>query len=315
MAKYFFTATESAHTQITGLFDFVWPTAAAMWNLRWQVNGYIQAAPDATVEQLRARFTDGTDIHGANLRRACIEHSWDEQKETFARFLLVNSIAVYEGWIDGVLDDLGKNTDALRTALQKADSSANAGKGVAWAISEITRAESGVMKNCFYPTLCKGGHFAPAHLDAMLLCYRFFKELRNCDMHGGGIAQQRLVAAYTNFCVVATPLGLGISEVPAHFPVVIGGKTQVNLRGVVGFSHLILKLITTLDAELCRSDASEHVFVRRWKLIHSKCLNFSLRSAKAKNLAKKASAKAGFPTAVATDDLAAWLKLKRLITY
>ena len=79
MPKYFFTATASAHAQITGLFNFVWPTAAAMWNLRWQVNGYLQVVPDATVEQLRARFTEGADINGANFRRACVEHTWDQQ--------------------------------------------------------------------------------------------------------------------------------------------------------------------------------------------------------------------------------------------
>jgi hypothetical protein len=42
MAHYFFPSTESATDQITELFGFVWPTAAALWNLRWQVKGFLQ---------------------------------------------------------------------------------------------------------------------------------------------------------------------------------------------------------------------------------------------------------------------------------
>jgi hypothetical protein len=48
MAYYFFPATRFAASQITDLFDFVWPTAAALWNLRWQVAGFLKEAPAST---------------------------------------------------------------------------------------------------------------------------------------------------------------------------------------------------------------------------------------------------------------------------
>ena len=315
MSKYFFNATECAHEQLTRLFDFVLPTAAAMWNLRWQVNGYLGVVPEATVEQLRARFTEGADIQGANFRRACVDHTWETQKEDFAKILLVNSIAVFEGWVDQILDELGKHTDIIRKALQFPDSTAKAGKGAVWAIAEITKVESNVLKSSFYPTLSKGRYFAVANIGAMLLCYRFFKELRNCDMHAGGIADQRLSDAYTAFTAVATTTRLGVAEVPNHHPVVLGAKSQISLRGVVGFSHLILKLIATLDAELCRSDAAERVFLKRWQQTHPSLLNFRLSSAKPKNRVKYALEVAGMPVSAVPEDLAIWLKSKRLIDY
>src|SRR4051794_1493616 len=38
MARYlFFKYSRSTFGQISELFDFIWPTAAALWNLRWQV--------------------------------------------------------------------------------------------------------------------------------------------------------------------------------------------------------------------------------------------------------------------------------------
>jgi len=315
MPNYFFKATEGAHAQLTKLYDFVWPTASAMWNLRWQVAGYLQAVPNATVEQLKARFTEGADIHGANLKRACVEHSWDEQKENFARILLVNTIAVYEGWIDEVLDSLGKKTRELTTALQFPNSTAKDGKGAAWAIAQITNPESSALKAAFYPVLSKGRYFALQKLDALLLCYRLFKELRNCDMHGGGIATQRLLDAYSQFAVVANSASLGVAEVPVHHPAALGGKVKLSLRGVVGFSHLVLKLIDTIDAELSRSQAAERVFVKQWQVVHSRRLNFRLAPGKPKNRVKKAVMKAGFPRPEDPETFGIWLRGENLVDY
>lgn len=318
MPNYFFSATRNAHNQLTGLFDFVWPTAAAMWNLRWQVNGYVQSVPDATVEQLRARFTEGADIHGANLRRSCIDHTWVAQKEIFAGVVLVNSIAVFEGWLDEVLGELGigrRRIQIINKSLQFPDSVAIGGQGAAWAISEITNVESIVMKNSFYPTLSKRRHFNAAKLQETLLCYRFFKELRNCSMHGGGVADQRLVDAYTAFSHVATISSLGVTEVPSHHAVSIGAKVQISLRGVVGFSHLILRLIATFDAEMARADAAERVFIKQWKSTHPRLLNFRLSATTPQNRVKKSLEKAGFPVSADLVGLSRWLMSKNLIAY
>ncbi len=203
----------------------------------------------------------------------------------------------------------------MNKALQFPTSIATAGKGAIWAIGEITKAELTVLKASFYPTLSKGRYFAGPKLEAILLCYRFFKELRNCDMHGGGIADQRLLDAYASFSAVATSADLGVTEVPNHHAVTLGAKIQISLRGVVGFSHLVLKLIGTLDAELCRSDAAERVFVKRWQQTHPKLLNFCLPGAKPKNRVKKALEKAGMPVPAAPESLAIWLKAKKLIDY
>lgn len=255
MPQYFFAATDSAHAQLTKLYDFVWPTATAMWNLRWQVAGYVQVMPNATVAQLRARFTEGTQIYGANLHRACIEHSWDEQKEAFARIVLTNTIAIFEGWIEEVLTALGRNTVQLRKSLQYPDPVAGApGTGVSWAIAELTGVESMPLKDSFHASLQKSRYYALPKLDAMMRCYRFFKELRNTDMHGGGLADQRVLDAYARFSPMATAAALGVSELPEHTAPILGTAVRLSLRGVVGFSHIVLKVMATLDAELSRSD-------------------------------------------------------------
>ena len=311
MGTYFFSATESANKQITELYDFVWPTATAMWNLRWQVAGYDQIVPDATVAQLQARFSEGADIHGANLRRACIEHTWDMQKESFAQIVLTNTIAIYEGWIDEVLDGLGKNTRDLRTWLQFPDETAK-NTGASFAIADITSTESAPLKSNFYASLCAGDYYDKVNLNSMLLCYRFFKEMRNCQMHGGGVVDQRVVAAYNNFLPVANTATLGVKEVPKHATAVLDGPVNLDLRGAVGFSHVVLKIMATLDAELSRSEHAEKAFCKRWKQIHRGRITMPADPERRKRRVKLLTHKAGFPKPSKPEDFGTWLKTAKL---
>src|SRR6266540_1502515 len=100
MTATFFAASAGYQKQHTHLFEFITPTAAALWNLRWQVRGYLAVAPEASRTDLDARFILGSGIQGANLRRAAVEHSWEQQTEQFARQILFVAIALYEGWLD-----------------------------------------------------------------------------------------------------------------------------------------------------------------------------------------------------------------------
>jgi hypothetical protein len=118
MRANFFHTTTSARIQVTALFDFVWPTATAMWNLRWQVQGYLGVVPDATVADLNARFIHTSKIHGANLRRACIDQAWDKQLEFFAHILLTNLFAIYEGWIEATLKVIQRHNTTNIKGLQ-----------------------------------------------------------------------------------------------------------------------------------------------------------------------------------------------------
>jgi hypothetical protein len=106
---------------------------------------------------------------------------------TFFAPVIINSIAIYEGWIDEVLNALGKATQKLRRDLQFPDP-VGAGLGVSSAIANLTGTESLPLKNNFQASLRKSRYYALPKLDAMMRCYRYFKELRNSDMHGGGLA-------------------------------------------------------------------------------------------------------------------------------
>lgn len=235
-----------------------------MWNLRWQVAGYVQARPAATVEDLEARFVGGSSIRGANLRRACVDNSWDTQQEQFAKFLLIDLCAIYEGWLGAALDAV-RGSEADLKDLQFPTSHTLSGKkvGVSAALGRLHKNESALIVSALYPALRRHAKNSRNKLETILACYRYFKELRNVLIHGGGRASEKLLEAHAVYVSIGAATDLDLKEIPAHHPPVLGFPVKLSLRGVVGFSGLLIRLVTTLDAELARTQPAEELLARR----------------------------------------------------
>jgi hypothetical protein len=233
--------------------------------LRWQVDGFLRIKSDATDKELDNRFVLGSGIHGANIRRACSELTWEQQQEEFAKFLLTTIFAVYESWLKIVLEDMGAWNKQIEKQLQF-PTSMIAGKkdGIGAAIDSITLHESQMLKDAFYASMISFRKNSIVHLDNLMKCYRYFKECRNCLVHNGGIADNKAEQAYLEFSAIANPIDLGIKEVPHHSPIILNSPIHLDLRGIVGFCDVILRLIATLDAEFSRSSKAEKIFQCYW---------------------------------------------------
>lgn len=181
----------------------------------------------------------------------------------FARLLLIEFCALYEAWIDGVLEELGHNSIHAKNLQFPTTPSA----GVSVALAALLANISPELQQCIYPVLKTNRKNSFGKLENLLVCYRFFKEARNAIVHHGGVASQKTVNAYSALAR-ETAASLGVAEVPHHFPVFnVGDSVELNLRGVVGFGEIVLKLVTTLDAEFCQTIEAELVFDRRWRQI------------------------------------------------
>jgi hypothetical protein len=312
----FFEASRRTFDQVTGMFDFFWPTAAAMWNLRWQVDGYLRVRPDVTPTELSNRFVVGSDIHGANLKRACVEQTWEKQQEEFAKFLLINIFAIHESYLKIVLDDIGRHNQDLVKQLQFPTGIGRTGQktGVWGAIDNITLLESTMLKNAFYSSLLAHSKNKKANLDNLMKCYRYFKECRNSLAHNGGSADVKAVAAYNDFTLVANTRDLGVKEVPHHSAIILGAPIHLSLRGVVGFCDIVLKIIVTIDAELSRSTSSEKIFKKYWFEMHGR--KYTLKTNNAEKKARQLSRLVGklhLPLPRTTDEIELYLKNNGLV--
>jgi len=299
--KLFLLTSKQIARRLTEVFDFVWPTATAIWNLRWQVAGFVAACPEATDSDLNGRFNVGSGIRGANLRRACIDSSWEDQQQEFARFLLFEFCALYESWCESALHEL-TSPSKLSKHLQFPTTIKNgiASEGVQHAINSIAATNSPAMLGSIYPTIAQNKKNSPQHIEQLLTCYRYFKEVRNSLIHAGGGTSAKFVSAESAYQQL-TAAQLGIKEKPAFNGHAAGSRVTLSLRGVVGFGEIVLRLVSTLDAEITKTMKAEQAFLQRWKEFHGDSpIQVSANSNLCKDRIKRLVRKLGLPTPVIT---------------
>jgi len=313
MAHYFFPPTESATDQVTELFNFAWPTAAALWNLRWQVKGFLQEADvQPTPTQLNDRFVFGSGIHGTNLKKACVDTTWDVQKHHLAGIILTNAFAVYEHWADEILMCIGMPAD--KGKLLQFDDGPTSLKGLRGIIHIACADESTVLKTAFYPLYASSPKYSWPLIANLVTCYRFFKELRNAQIHNGGIADERVADAYRAFAPVATKAALGMKGALVHDPIAEGDKIKLHIRGVVGLCDIIFRMMVTVDAELCRCRKAEDILAARFKKARLRAI-VSGRPQRRRAQINDFCRSAGLPKSGDTELVRQFLISKRLIKF
>jgi hypothetical protein len=322
MARYlFFKHSRSTFVQVSELFNFIWPTAAALWNLRWQVGGLCQVLPSVTKETLHGRFVYGSGIQSANLQRACIELTWDEQQAEFAKFVLFNVFAIYEGWLALTLAEIGMSSLGKDLQFPTSTGASGAIRGLGNALAQIRSNTSSMLKDAFYVELTAHPKNSLPKIENLLKAYRCFKEYRNTLMHGGGNANQKCVDDYREYSTLTTS-DLGISEVPKVIPPSLGRPVSLSLRGVVGFSEIVQRLVATLDAELACTRGAERHFLSLWHERFSesgktkvKRFPLSPEIGKREHHLRRLIGKLSLPRPVHTGALETFLRQHRLVSW
>ena len=89
-------------------------------------------------------------------------------------------------------------------------------------------------------------------------------------MHKGLIADNAVLKAYNIFHEkIKHPSDLGMTVIPEHLVPQKGKKVSVSLYGVIGFSHVLQKIMRTIDAQLLCSKYAEQELIKRFKRIKS----------------------------------------------
>jgi hypothetical protein len=270
-ARYVFRCAYDAQEQLTRLFDFVGPTAIALWNLRWQVHGFLNEVPQATSQDLSNRFAFGSGMRGGEIRRACVDTSWDSQLGQLAGFILINAIASFEDFTARLAELVTSNDQQQRKI-----SNSLQFPGGALAIPDAPKRDfaasffaspSPALAGIFTRDPRTLRRYAGTRLDNLLLCYRFFKAKRNAIAHNGGRVNKEVLDNYNRFKTVATTAALGLKEVPTHSPIAaIGDPIHLDLRGVTGLTNVILHIVTTYDIDFGQMQPAEKEVVSRIKL-------------------------------------------------
>lgn len=257
-------STQAVSRRLGDLFNFAWTTAAALWNLRWQVKGFVEATGHADHYQLNDRFVKGSGITSADLISTCLNTTWHGQQEQFAKFVLFELCAIYEGWLDDVVPRAVPNS-RVRDVIKSLQFPTRPGNqySLRQAIQVVNRRRSAVMKAEFFPILKSNPKNSWSNIEDLLVAYRYFKEVRNSLIHSGGFADVRVVDARNDLAAIPF-LNLGLKEALQLPPLAVGDRVNVGLRNVVGLSSIVHRLVVTLDAALAVSKSSERDFLKRF---------------------------------------------------
>ena len=265
MADAFFQSTKDALDTLTSLCDLIHPLTVALWNTRSQVTGTYTVNPNVTPHQMAAKYGLGSGIHGVNYRRAFVDTSWEAQQESIAWLMLNSILPIYEAWVLSLHTLVFTDTNGNISAGAMKNPVTPAGGGIVAEISRLTTTESQVIKDAFYTKYSAKKHRCFSKLNNLLICFRYFKKMRNCYMHNNSVADADLVDRYNEFSRITLPADLNMSEIPEHYPPILGEKIRLSLRGVIGFSQIIIQIMLTADAELLRSEYAEKELKQRLK--------------------------------------------------
>lgn len=253
--KHFFERSKLFDAQITDLFDGFWPIVTALKNLRWQVIGYHEMYNVPNNVDLRNKFVENNDVtNRPNLYRTFIDEDWNITEDRLVQNLLINLFACYEGWCE----DITRILSIQRPKTLQSVSNDNFASF--FAIHQILPHHT--IATCYYNQFksnCK--LYNVALLNNWMKVYRYFKECRNAIVHNGGVVTQKVVDQYAIISAF-TIYDLGLKEIPETFPLVVGEKLKLSLRGVVGFSQIIRNLVANFDVEMIKFSKAEQYYLQ-----------------------------------------------------
>lgn len=262
MARVFFKVTEDALNNITELFKLVHPLRTSMQYTRKAVEQMDIDNPNADDGYLKSSIDPEDNVHGTGYREAFIDTPWEKQEEQLAWLLLNNLFAIHEGWAASLFHERfegkGYNKDRFIDRLEYSGLSAHFSS---YYVTNSKRSQ--VLAGAFFDTYKHASRLDFSKIDHYMLMYRYFKETRNCFMHGNCIASQRLIDAYTAYSVVATETDLDVTEVPVVIPPVLGQKVHLNIRGIIGFSDFVQRILIISDITLLQTKPAEEEFISR----------------------------------------------------
>ena len=259
MDKLFFTVSNDALATISKLYDLIHPLRVSLSYTRKRV----QKIQD--INLAKAEIDPTGEIHGVNFQKVFVDDKREDQEEDLAWILLNSLFAIHEGWGSSMYEIFRGATFNKEYVFTKNLAKENLADLFSSYFVTTTERSSLIDSN-FQNAYFLGLKFDYTILDKYMLLYRYFKELRNCFMHHGSIVTDKVVQAYNDYTLVVTcATDLDVSELPVINSPVLGERARISMRGVIGFSQIIRRIIMISDINLLLSKHAENEIIERGK--------------------------------------------------
>lgn len=248
---------------VTEYFHLVNTSRTAQVVLVGEIQEIIEAGEDDRVISARFPLVDGAT--GQNLRAYALRES-SENDRYFAEMWLFAVFSRYEAWAESLEVDCGLPGGSRGCQFPSSSNAPNF-----HTVFEAL-AESQYMVRIFGSTSESCSRFVGSALeiDTTLLAYRCFKEMRNCLIHAGGGASERLLQAWGKLHDV-----LGDAARAEYFPssldlskLTVGEPIIVTFGLVRDAIEILQRLVVSLDRLYMLSELGEINFKQRWRAIY-----------------------------------------------
>lgn len=311
MAQVFFNATKNALNSITELFQLVHPLRTSMHYTRSAVAQIAAVNPTANNPFFKASIDPDDTVHGTDYQAAFINTPWEKQEEQLAWLLLNNLFAIHEGWVDSIFHErFERKGYGKKNFIDGLESTGLSAKFSSHYITTPMRSQ--MLTDAFFDTYKNASRLDFSKIDNYMLMYRYFKEARNSFMHGNCIASQRLIDAYTAYLPIATESDLDVTEVPAVTPPILGQKIHLNIRGVIGFSDFVQRILIISDVNLLQTKPAEEEFLSRKP--SQALLTLSTNSSRAQKQIEQVCVNAGFLCPVWSEALQQYMVAHKFVS-
>lgn len=289
---FFFEATRRAIDELGDIMDEFSSALVSLCLMREVVNKLVANGRTPTSIKQDDMLLTPSGVRWDNFNKNFVKQTWTCQKESFAWHLLNSVCAVFEGWVAEILRLIPKRCIIdMRKVERDLQFPAKATK-ILDDLAAIFPAPSFLSEySQLYNTHVL---YSKANIDSLLYCYRLFKEMRNCGVHNGRIATACCFNALQDYMRNCTKLALGEKEVPKVNVFVVDGPISLSFRGVIGLTHIIMKIIITYDAELIGTQFAAKHFLERFRLVSKRQLVLSSKPSTAGSQISKAVKSAGF---------------------
>ena len=253
----FFRASEDALDMISREYDLIHPLRASLKYVRKEI------ASLCDISMAQRMIDPLEEIHGVNYQKAFVEDTWEKQEEELAWILLNSLFSIHEGWASEIFRIFEGTDFSNEIPFSKKLESANLSSefGSYFVPPSL---QSVLIDTAMQNKYVVENNLDMVKLDKYMLMYRYFKELRNCYMHHNGKITDRVVSAYTVYRTAVTDkTDVDAEELPEDVVPVLGDKARITIRGVIGFSQFLRRIIIISDSMLMISKYAEQELIAK----------------------------------------------------
>lgn len=260
--RFFFSSSQAAAQRITDMFTLFWGIDAGLWNLRCEAKEYFEnhstEEPSKLNKPAKVEIVKGLKIHGLDLAAIANDYTWEYEEEFLAEVLLIYATAIFDDWADKFVAEslAGFNDSAKKEEPGENKSDDKRGKGTSnneiirrmrsgdfeTYLKELKKVDGSRAKSCSQ----NGNESDMGYINKQILLYKYFKQCRNCIAHGDKTFSGQVEMAYFQVCNL-TAEECDLKDVPEMVLSAAGSPFELKLRGVVGFTKVLLKIITYYD--------------------------------------------------------------------